>query len=661
VNLTLVGIAIWIGSGMLSLPWRRKVTGCRLAAAGMVAGALCIVFPALHVVSGAPPVKLRYPWAVPYGELFFELDALSAWFVLPICGLAALAAIYGIEYLGIERKRASSGAHWFFYNLLAASMVLVVLARNALLFLVLWEVMTLASFFLITLEDDAESTHQAGWIYLVATHLGTAFLLAFFLILGRHLGTLDFEQWAGADSLSPGTAGLLFILALIGFGTKAGFVPLHVWLPEAHPAAPSHVSAVMSGVMIKAGIYGLLRALTFLGPPENWWGLVLVGVGLSSGILGVLFALAQHDLKRLLAYHSVENIGIIALGMGIGLIGLASNLYVMAVLGFAGALWHVLNHALFKGLLFLGAGSIASATATRDMERLGGLIKRMPWTALSFLVGAVAIAGLPPLNGFVSELLVYVGAYHAVTEGEKSWAIAGLATLAGLALIGGLAAACFAKAFGIVFLGEPRSASAMQAHENGPGMRWPMILLAAACVLIGLLAPIMAGVLEPALGIMMPGAQSAIAPALIDMRMMLTRVVAVASILLALVLFLALMRARLLAKRRVQAGVTWDCGYALPSARMQYTASSFAQPLTHLFKPLLKPVEYVQRPDGILPLNASLKSETHDLCHGNLYEPAFIKLNWGLSKVKWLQHGNVHIYVLYIALTLIALLVWKLR
>jgi len=213
---------------------------------------------------------------------------------------------------------------------------------------------------------------------------------------------------------------LLFILALIGFGTKAGFVPLHVWLPEAHPAAPSHVSAVMSGVMIKTGIYGLLRALTFLGPPENWWGLLLIGVGLTSGILGVLFALAQHDLKRLLAYHSVENIGIIALGIGIGLIGLASNLSAMAVLGFAGALWHILNHALFKGLLFLGAGSVAHATATRDMERLGGLIKRMPWTALSFLVGAVAIAGLPPLNGFVSELLVYVGAYRGATAGEPA-------------------------------------------------------------------------------------------------------------------------------------------------------------------------------------------------------------------------------------------------
>ncbi len=658
--LMLAGIALWTFSGLLSLPWRRAAGGSRLAATGMVTGALCIVIPALEAISGADPVRLRYPWGIPYGEFFLELDALSAWFILPISVLVALSAIYGVEYLGIGCRRSSSGAHWFFYGLLASSMVLVVLARNALLFLILWEVMALASFFLVTLDDEDAGTREAGWIYLVATHLGTAFLMAFFLILGQQNGTLDFDQWAVAGAPSPGTAGLLFILALIGFGTKAGFVPMHVWLPEAHPAAPSHVSAVMSGVMIKTGIYGLMRAITFLGPPENWWGFLMIGVGLTSGILGVLFALAQHDLKRLLAYHSVENIGIIALGIGLGLVGMSAHLPAMTALGFAGALFHVLNHALFKGLLFLGAGGVAHGAGTRDMDRLGGLYKRMPWTALSFLTGAVAISGLPPLNGFVSEFLIYLGAYRGVIAGGIGPAIAGLAAVAGLALIGGLAAACFAKAFGIVFLGEPRTEDAAQSHESGAGMRLPMLMLAAACALIGLMAPMMTGVLEPSLRVLAPGT-SMPGPAWQDVRTILIRITAAAGVLTLLLILLAWLRTVLLKKRRVETGVTWDCGYALPSAHMQYTASSFAQPLTELFKPVLHTAEEVHLPEGILPATASFESQTPDLCHSNLYEPAFTKLSRGLSKAKWLQHGNVQVYILYIALTLITLLIWKLR
>jgi formate hydrogenlyase subunit 3/multisubunit Na+/H+ antiporter MnhD subunit len=281
------------------------------------------------------------------------------------------------------RDEKALGVSWFFFNLLVASMALVVVARNGILFLVAWELMALASFFLVTMQDDEERVRDAGRTYLVASHLGTAFLLVLFIMLAGGTDSLDFDRFAAGSH-----AGLLFILAAIGFGTKAGFVPLHVWLPEAHPAAPSHVSAVMSGVMIKTGIYGLVRTLTFLGPLPAWAGWLLVGVGVTSGVLGVLFALAQHDLKRLLAYHSVENIGIITLGLGLGLVGLRAGFAPLAVLGFAGALLHVLNHALFKGLLFLGAGAVLHGTKTRDMEELGGLLKRMPWTGPLFLIGA---------------------------------------------------------------------------------------------------------------------------------------------------------------------------------------------------------------------------------------------------------------------------------
>ena len=277
------------------------------------------------------------------------------------------------------------------------------------------------------------------------------------------------------------------MLALVGFGTKAGFIPLHVWLPEAHPAAPSHVSAVMSAVMIKTGIYGLVRVMMLLGAPQAWWGWVLCGIGLSSGVIGVLLALAQHDLKRLLAYHSVENIGIIALGLGVGTLGLCAGLPAVAVMGFAGALLHVLNHALFKGLLFLAAGNVVHSAHTREIDHLGGLLRRMPRTGAIFLIGAAAISGLPPLNGFISEFLIYLASFKGAVTLEGANSVPMLATIAGLALIGGLAAACFTKAFGIVFLGQPRSEHAEQAHEVGLAMVMPGVVLAAACILIGLL------------------------------------------------------------------------------------------------------------------------------------------------------------------------------
>ena len=295
-----------------------------LGAFPVVVAAVVGCIPAIQVLMGGATQQFHFPWPVPFGEFFIELDPLSAWFLLPTLLLSALCAIYGVGYLRSWQGRRSLGPVWFFYGLLVLGMVLVLLARNAVLFLFAWELMAVASFFLVTFEHERESVREAGWIYFVATHLGTAFLLAFFLLLARETGSMDFNVWAAQGIHTQGLASVLFLLAVVGFGTKAGFMPLHVWLPEAHPAAPSHVSALMSGVMIKTGIYGLMRTFTFLGTPPLWWGWVLIGIGLTSGVLGVLFALAQHDLKRLLAYHSVENIGIIALGLGVGLLGMST-------------------------------------------------------------------------------------------------------------------------------------------------------------------------------------------------------------------------------------------------------------------------------------------------------------------------------------------------
>jgi formate hydrogenlyase subunit 3/multisubunit Na+/H+ antiporter MnhD subunit len=657
----LVALAILAGSGLLAVAARRTPRlGTALGACGAILGSAVGLVPALEVVTGSPAVSLSLPWAVPYGSFSVELDALSAWFVVPVLVLTALAALYGAEYLRPHQGQKSLGPTWLFYNLLTASMVLVLVAQSAVLFLVAWEVMALTSFFLVTFEDEKPAVRTAGWTYLVATHLGTAFLLVLFILLGKQTGgRLDFADWA-ARVPDRASADLAFLLALVGFGTKAGFVPLHVWLPEAHPAAPSHVSAVLSGVMIKTGIYGLVRTLTWLGSPPPWWAWALIGIGLTSGVLGVLFALAQHDLKRLLAYHSVENIGIIALGLGLGLLGLSGGMPALAVLGFAGGLLHVVNHALFKGLLFLGAGAVAHATGTREIDELGGLLRALPWTAAAFLTGAVAITGLPPLNGFISEFLIYLAALKGGLTASSATALPAVAVLAGLTLIGGLAAACFAKAFGIVFLGEPRSAHAQHVHAPGWRMHAAMLLLAAGCVLMAAASPILVPALAPvvreAAGLSVGGTP----PALQDAVGPLTGILLASAALLGLVLGLALFRARLLRGRSVTAAGTWDCGYARPTPRMQYTASSFAQPLTALFAPLLRTRQTQPVLTEYFPREAALATETPEPWREGLYRPIFQALGWGLARLRWLQHGRVQLYVLYIALTLLVLLIWYL-
>jgi NADH:ubiquinone oxidoreductase subunit 5 (subunit L)/multisubunit Na+/H+ antiporter MnhA subunit len=518
-------------------------------------------------------------------------------------------------------------------------------------------------------------------------HLGTAFLLVMFLLLGQNAETLDFEHLSAASTPS----GILFLLAVVGFGTKAGFIPMHVWLPEAHPAAPSHVSAVMSGVMIKTGIYGLVRVLTLLGPPDAWWGWTLLGIGVVSAILGVLYALSQHDLKRLLAYCSVENIGVVAMGLGVGVLGIHYENPVMAVLGFTGALLHVINHAVFKSLLFLGAGSVLHATGTGELDRLGGLFKRMPTTGTVFLIGAAAISGLPPLNGFVSEFLIFLGAFWAI-GGEsplaQTWPALGVLVIGGLALTGGLAVACFTKAFGVAFLGEPRSDAAANAHECGAAMRWPMALLAGLCVVIGLAAPLWPMLLQPAVSVVMSTdvrASSALAAtgpvclweranAVVESPLSLFEkgdvvgaaiqplvgVTFGACIVFGLIVLLVSIRRRLLTGRRVEQTVTWDCGYVASTPRMQYTASSFSRPLLLLFRLALQPDEEVHPPRGLFPKQASLQTRVPDMFRRRIYEPVFLGIAWIASKLRWLQEGRIQIYVLYIALTILVLLIWKL-
>lgn len=658
----LAAVGAMLAGGLLALLARRRERlSSGVALTGLLAGAALGLGPALGVLTGGEPLRLRAEWSLPVGSFSLGLDPISAFFLLPLLGLSFLAGVYGAAYLRAWSGRKNLGACWCFYNALAAAMVVVLLARDGVLFLIAWDVMALASYFLVVFEDEREEVRRAGRTYLIATQGGTVALLFLFLLLGRSAGSLDFDALrlpAGAPG-AAGAAGAAFLLAVAGFGTKAGFVPFHVWLPEAHPASPSHVSALMSGMMIKTGIYGLVRTLTLLGPPPPWWGWTLLGVGAVSGVLGVLFALAQHDLKRLLAYHSVENIGIISLGLGVGLLGRSYGQPEMAFLGFAGALLHVANHAAFKGLLFLGAGAVGHAIHTLEIDRTGGLLKRMPWTGTLFLIGAAAICGLPPFNGFVSELLIYLGALRGIIALGPAGAAAGAIAVAALALIGGLAAACFAKAFGILFLGEPRSRAAADATEASWGMRLPMLALAAACVLLGLLGPLVLTGLRSAVA-----AAAGLAPADAAVPEPATEalrgVVLGSAALLLLLGLLILARRRLLAGRTVRTAPTWDCGYAAPSPRMQYTASGFAQPLTSLFHFALRTGRALEPPHGLFPQESSLSTHTPDLLRQRLYEPLFAAVGRLLSGQRWLQSGQMQLYILYIAVTLLVLLVWKL-
>lgn len=653
MTLVLLAVGVLAAAGLAALPVRGGARAGTVAAAGAVAAAALVAVPAARAALGAPLPGIRFARSLPLGTFSLGVDALSGVFLLVIALLGALAAVYGVPYLTHAAPGRRLGLPWCMYDLLLASMLVVVTARDGVLFLVAWEVMSLASFFLVTFDDRDEKVREAGWTYLLATHIGTAFLLAMFLLIAGG-GPLSLD----ARSRLPGpVAGAAFVLALVGFGSKAGFWPLHVWLPHAHPAAPSHVSAVMSGVMLKMGVYGLLRVLPLLGPPAVWWGWVLVGVGVVSGLGGVLFALAQHDLKRLLAYHSVENIGIIALGLGLGTLGLAAGLPVVAALGFAGALLHVVNHAIFKSLLFFGAGAVVAATGERDLDRLGGLGRRMPVTARTFLVGSAAISGVPPLNGFVSELLIVLAALAALAARGAGVAVPAGVAIAALGLIGGLAAACFTKAYGVSFLGAPRRP--LPAGDPAPAMRWAMLALAAACLLGGLggawvvpaLTAAVAGVTR------LPWLELQLVLGT-DVGRILSAVGSLGAFFWVLVLALLRLRRTVLAGREVGASPTWDCGYAVPSPRMQYTAASFAQPLVALFDAVLRTRRDVAPPRGVFPRSARFATATPDPAEVALFRPFFAAAARLAERLHPLQHGRVQLYVLYIALALLALLVW---
>ena len=650
--------ALLAGAATLSLilPARHRTWWTMYPAAAGLAACTVGAAGAARVLWTNADVAVTAAWSAPGGSFAIHVDALSALFLLPIFVLGGLGTVYGRGYWALPSGGQPRTA-WAWYFVFVAAMALVVVAANAVLFLVAWEAMSIAAFFLVTYEDDRPEVRQAGWTFLIAAHLGTAFLFAMFALLGRGAESLDFAALNGAAG-SGAAAGAVFLLALIGFGTKAGLVPAHVWLPAAHPAAPSHVSAVLSGAMLKTGIYGLLRVLTLLPVIPPWGGWLLIAVGLVSGLFGIIFALAQRDLKRLLADSSIENLGVITLGIGIGVVGMEHGSPALVVLGFSGALLHALNHALFKGLLFLVAGAVLHATGTRDLEELGGLLRRMPRTGVLFFVGAAAIAALPPLNGFVGEFLLYLAAFEGLRAGDGAVVVAMIAVILGLALIGGLVAATFLKA-ALAFAGQPRGGRAAAAHDPGATMLWPMAALALGCVAIGLVPAAALRLIRAAVGEVGRVDAAAVSDqlALADTLM---RVTLVAAVLTLTTLALWLLRARLLAGREVARRDVWATAYLATTPRQQYTGASFAQPLASLFGDVLRPLQQGGPPAGYFPAEATFARETPGLFRERVFVPAFRGVTWAALRMRWLQHGRIQLYLVNIAVTLVVLLVWKL-
>ena len=578
-----VGVGLYAVAALAGLAGRRMLLATYLLSA---LAAAVIAIPALSLlIVAAPPEQVVIPIGLPWLGGHFRVDALSAFFLVVVNGAAVLISVYALEYGAHDDE---PGRVLPFYPVFLAAMNLVLVADDAFVFLVSWELMSLASWLLVLSTHRQPETRPAAFLYLVMASFGTGAMLLAFGLLSGGVGSYAFDALRVA-ALDPTKAAILFGLALIGAGSKAGLFPLHVWLPPAHSAAPSHVSALMSGIMTKVALYGLVRILfDLMGTPPWWWGVVVLIVGGITALMGVLYAVMQHDLKRLLAYHTVENIGIIVIGLGLALAFRANHLDALAALALVAALLHVFNHAMFKSLLFLGSGAVLVATHERDMEHLGGLIHRMPRTAFVFLIGSVAISALPPFNGFVSEWLTF----QAILDGAllPQWLLKFAVPVVGamLALSAALAAVCFVKAFGVVFLGRPRTKAAAEAHEVGPRMIVPMAVFAAICTLVGIVPIALVTLLRPVTALLIPGGSTALPESSLlwlvplgaerSSYSGLTILVAIA--LLAGVLVFVIHR---FASNRARRSAPWDCGFPDPRTETQYTAGSFAQPIRRIF------------------------------------------------------------------------------
>jgi hydrogenase-4 component B len=580
-----------------------------------------------------------------FGNIPICIDGLSAWFILLTNFTALTGVLYGQQYLKrYAGQPANTALHYISYLLNHFALIGIYFIQHGLAFLCIWEIMALTSFILVIFEHGKMETLKAGINYLIQSHISILFLTVGFLWVYAHTGSYVFNAIGTYSAMGSKAASiLLFFVFFVGFAIKAGFVPFHTWLPHAHPAAPSHVSGVMSGVIIKAGIYGILRMLLLIHDYHLILGITILIISVISGVYGVMLATVQHNIKKLLAYHSIENIGIIGIGIGIGTIGTSLNNPWLTFAGYAGALLHTLNHSLFKSVLFYSTGSVYQAAHTLNIERMGGILRSMPQTGLLFLLAAMSICGLPPFNGFISEFLIYSGLFKAIGA-SQSLSVFIIIAIMGLALIGGLAMLCFTKAFGIIFLGTPRHDFPEPLKERNFAVLFPQYLAVLLIILIGLFPQLFVSILQVPVSLY---SGLTVSEGYTELNHIMQRISLAVWGLILLVLMMYLIKKLATGNKIIYSHPTWGCGYTGGSSKLQYTASSFVRTYTELIKPIVKSDKTRTEMKGVIPDFTFKENHFHDKIETGM-------VNWPvrigrafLGRFKFLQNGRVQFYVLY--------------
>lgn len=585
------------------------------------------------------------------GVIRLQIDALSAWFIIVFNFTFLTGGSYAINYMKLYSDRVNSLLlHWLFLPILHFSLITIPVLQNSFVFILFWETMAISAFILVIFDGEKTANLKAGLNYLIQSHISIIFLTIAIIWVFSRTSSFDFAEITSLTStLSEAQGLLLFFVFFIGFSIKAGFVPMHTWLPYAHPAAPSHVSGIMSGVLIKIGIYGILRLILLIHTNYLVIGYFILAISVITGVYGVMLAIVQHNLKRLLAYHSIENIGIIGIGIGVGCIGLGLNNGIISAIGFAGALLHTLNHSLFKSLLFFTSGNVYMATHTLNIESLGGLIKKIPHTAMLFLIAALAITGLPPFNGFISEFTIYMGLFEWLGYTKLSSLIFGVLVILSLVLIGGLALICFTKAFSIVFLGEQRHSTPNSHFKETKSSLIPLYLIALPIVAIGIFPQFFLKLLLKPTSLFLKnnlliGSNSGIE---IFSSKTLSSISISASIFWGFILFMLAIRWFLTRRRAVNYHFTWGCGYVAPNVRMQYTASSFVRSYSKLFRNVLLIFKKGENINGVFPVKTQYETHPYDKIEFNLIDKPIRGFKSALGAFSFLQNGRLQYYILY--------------
>lgn len=635
-------------AGLLLLPFLKVKSKGILTLALLTCNAVLSGYFAVGNLLGEPTL-VTLPGSFVTGPIPIRMDALSAWFILIINLVFLTGGLYGFSYLKTYRDRHH---HLTLHNIALlfqhAAIISVCAIQNSFVFLIAWEILALTSFVLIIFDNENPVAIKAGVNYLIQAHFSIVFLMIGFLWVLNKTNSFDFQAiTAYSSTLSAPASLVLFFCFLIAFAIKAGFAPFHTWLPYAHPAAPSHISGMMSGVIIKIGIYGILRMLLVVKTDLVVAGYVILVISVLSGLYGVMLAIIQHNFKKLLAYHSIENIGIIGIGIGIGCIGIGSGNQVLATLGFAGALLHTLNHALFKSLLFYTAGNVYLMTHTMKIEKLGGVIRKMPQTALLFLIAAIAISGIPPFNGFISEFILYTGLYSWLSEGTLFSLLAAIFSTVGLVAIGGLALICFTKVFGIIFLGSERHALPGNCREVTFLQLLPTYILAGMIVLIGLFPVPFIHLLAQPVSLFTGNAATSAQPLQAGIFDALQPISLATWILVLLIAGIYWLRKSLLRQRTIAAGPTWGCGYVAPTYKQQYTAGSFVRSYSKLFAPALLVEKEEELVQDVFPGRVKYHTRAYDKLEKWLIDPLLRFYKRFMNRFVFLNNGRLQVYILY--------------